>query len=175
MERLIEIQRTLKAPKNQFNKFGNYKYRSAEDILEAAKPLCTQNGALLTLTDDVVDIGGKIFVKATATFQHEKFVHSVSAFAMHPEERKGMDASQITGASSSYARKYALNGLFCIDDGKDNDTPPTEAPKRKQIKLPKEKVDDAVKFIKGGKTMDELKQFYDIDAATEKEIVKKLL
>jgi hypothetical protein len=174
MEKLIEIQRTLKAPKNQFNKFGNYKYRSAEDILEAAKPLCTQNGALLTLTDDVVEIGGKIFVKATATFQHESFTHSVSAFAMHPEDRKGMDASQITGASSSYARKYALNGLFCIDDGKDNDSLES-APKRKQIKLPKEKVDDAVKFIKSGKTMDELKQFYDIDAAVEKEIVKKLV
>jgi hypothetical protein len=85
-----------------------------------------------------------------------------------------MDASQITGASSSYARKYALNGLFCIDDGKDNDSLDS-AHKRKQIKLPREKVDDAVKFIKSGKTMDELKQFYDIDAAVEKEIVKKLV
>lgn len=123
MKELIAIQAELKAPKGQMNKFGGYKYRSCEDILEAVKPLLQKHNAALTLTDDIIQIGGDVFVKATATFYAESSAPvAVSAFARHPREKKGMDDSQITGAASSYARKYALNGLFCIDDTRDADT-----------------------------------------------------
>ena len=123
MKELIAIQAELKAPKGQTNKFGGYKYRSCEDILEAVKPLLQKYNAALTLTDDIIQIGGDVFVKATATFYAESCAPvAVSAFARHPREKKGMDDSQITGAASSYARKYALNGLFCIDDARDADT-----------------------------------------------------
>ena len=123
MKELIAIQAELKAPKGQTNKFGGYKYRSCEDILEAVKPLLRKYNAALTLTDDICLIGGDVFVKATATFYAESSAPAaVSTFARHPKEKKGMDDSQITGAASSYARKYALNGLFCIDDTRDADT-----------------------------------------------------
>lgn len=118
MTKLSEIQQKLKAPKGQENKFGGYKYRSCEDILEAVKPLL--GDATLTLTDDIVEIGGRIYVKATATFTGED-THTTTAFAREAETKRGMDESQITGSASSYARKYALNGLFCIDDTKDAD------------------------------------------------------
>lgn len=122
MEALKKIQQELKAPKNQMNSFGGYKYRSAEDILEAVKPLLAKHGAELTLSDDIVEVGGRIYVKATATLTDGKEQATVHAFAREPEEKRGMDASQITGTASSYARKYALNGLFLIDDTKDADT-----------------------------------------------------
>ncbi len=122
MKELIAIQSELKAPKGQTNKFGGYNYRSCEDILESVKPLLAKHGAALTLSDEIVQIGNDIFVKATATFYSSAPTPlSVSAFARHPVDKKGMDDSQITGATSSYARKYALNGLFCIDDTKDAD------------------------------------------------------
>lgn len=122
MKELIAIQSELKAPKGQTNKFGGYNYRSCEDILEAVKPLLSKHGAALTLSDEIVLIGNNTFVKATATFYSSAPTPlSVSAFARHPVDKKGMDDSQITGATSSYARKYALNGLFCIDDTKDAD------------------------------------------------------
>lgn len=122
MKELIEIQKELKAPKSQFNSFGKYNYRSAEDILEAVKPLCCERGVLLTLSDDVVQVGDRIYVKATASVSKGDETVSVNAFAREEEDKKGMDSSQITGTASSYARKYALNGLFCIDDTKDADT-----------------------------------------------------
>lgn len=122
MEALIKIQNELKAPKGQFNKFGNYKYRSCEDILEALKPLLTKNKCWLLLTDEIIQIGTRIYVKATASIYDGTLECSVSGFAREEETKKGMDGSQITGAASSYARKYALNGLFCIDDNKDADT-----------------------------------------------------
>lgn len=121
MKELIAIQSELKAPKGQTNKFGGYNYRSCEDILEAVKPLLAKHNAALTLSDEIVRIGDDTFVKATATFYSSSDPVSVSAFARHPRDKKGMDDSQITGATSSYARKYALNGLFCIDDTKDAD------------------------------------------------------
>ena len=131
MKELIAIQSELKAPKGQMNKFGGYKYRSCEDILEAVKPLLQKHNAALTLTDDIIQIGGDVFVKATATFYAESSAPvAVSAFARHPKEKKGMDDSQITGAASSYARKYALNGLFCIDDTRDADTNEYSSPER---------------------------------------------
>ena len=120
MKTLNKIQKELKAPKSQKNTFGNYNYRSCEDILEAVKPLL--GDAVLTITDDIVQVGDRFYVKATATITEDEKSVSVSAFARESLDKKGMDSAQITGATSSYARKYALNGLFCIDDTKDADT-----------------------------------------------------
>ena len=123
MKELIAIQSELKAPKSQFNKFGGYKYRKAEDILEAVKPLLNKQKCTLTITDDIVMVGNRIYVKATATIKNEKGeCETTTGCAREEETKKGMDGSQITGASSSYARKYALNGLFAIDDNADSDT-----------------------------------------------------
>lgn len=121
---LSDIQSQLKAPKGQTNKFGGYKYRSCEDILEAVKPLLKQADMALILSDEIIDVQDRIYVKATAQLIHEdgKIVAETSAFAREAATKKGMDESQITGSSSSYARKYALNGLFAIDDTKDADT-----------------------------------------------------
>lgn len=120
--KLQEIQLKLKAPKNQRNNFGNYNYRSCEDILEAVKPLLSEAGAIITINDEMLNIGDRYYVKATVTFICGEEKHSVSAFAREAENKKGMDESQITGAASSYARKYALNGLLLIDDTKDADS-----------------------------------------------------
>lgn len=130
-----DIQAELKAPKGQFNSFGKYKYRSCEDIVEAAKPVLFKHGCFLNLSDDMVQVGDRIYVKATATVIKGEILIAVStAFARESFDKKGMDDSQITGTASSYARKYALNGLFAIDDAKDADTdehkavsPPTPA------------------------------------------------
>lgn len=119
-KKLWTIQQTLNAPKNQRNNFGGYNYRSAEDILEAVKPLL-QN-ITLTVSDEIVLIGNRYYVKATATLSDGEDEIAVTAYAREEESKKGMDASQLTGATSSYARKYSLNGLFCIDDAKDPDT-----------------------------------------------------
>ena len=122
MKELITIQSELKAPKTQVNNFGGYKYRKAEDILEAVKPLLAKQKCTLTITDDIVMVGNRIYVKATATIKNEKGeVETSTGWAREEETKKGMDASQITGASSSYARKYALNGLLAIDDNADSD------------------------------------------------------
>ena len=122
-EKLSNVQASLKAPKGQFNSFGKYHYRSCEDIVESVKPLLKANGLLLTLSDEIINIADRFYVKATATVidtTDGKSI-SVSAFAREEDTKKGMDGSQVTGASSSYARKYALNGLFAIDDTKDSD------------------------------------------------------
>lgn len=121
-EKLIQIQRKLVAPKSNYNSFGKYKYRSAEDILEAVKPLNAEQGLLLTLKDEPVLVGNWNYIKATATITDGKESIAVTAFARESETKKGMDHSQITGTASSYARKYALNGLYLIDDTKDADT-----------------------------------------------------
>lgn len=137
--RLAEIQRTLNAPKGQYNSFGKYHYRSCEDILEGVKPLL--NGLFLSISDEIVLIGDRYYVKATATITDGETTHSASAMAREAVDKKGMDDAQITGATSSYARKYCLNGLFGIDDSKDADTnehrqqttsaPPQQKPKPK--------------------------------------------
>ena len=133
-EKLLAIQTKLKAPKGQYNSFGKYSYRSAEDILEAVKPLNAEHGVLLTITDEIKEVGGRIYVVATATVSDGTDELKVSAFAREPENKKGMDDSQITGATSSYARKYALNGLYAIDDNKDADT---DEHKQQQDNAPK--------------------------------------
>ena len=122
--KLAAIQKELKAPKSQYNSFAKYNYRSCEDILEAVKPLCIKNNATLILNDTVREISGRFYVVATATLadQESDGVVEADAYAREPQDKKGMDDSQITGMASSYARKYALNGLFCIDDTKDADT-----------------------------------------------------
>lgn len=123
MKELITIQSTLKAPKSQFNVFGNYKYRKVEDILEAVKPIMSNLGCTLVMTDDIEMVGNRIYVKATATLKNSKGeIEITTGYAREEETKKGMDGSQITGAASSYARKYALNGLFAIDDNADSDT-----------------------------------------------------
>jgi len=119
--KLLAVQQSLKAPKEQMNDYGGYKYRSCEDILELVKPLLKKEGLILTLSDDVRQVGEYAFIKATATLSDGKDSIVTTACARDSITRKGMDASQITGAASSYARKYALNGLFCIDDTKDAD------------------------------------------------------
>ena len=146
MKELIEIQRELKAPKGNYNSFGKYKYRSAEDILESVKPLCHKNGCLLTLSDSVELIGERFYIKATAKITNGTDSVEVTAYAREEETKKGMDGSQITGTASSYARKYALNGLFCIDDTKDADTDEfhkqTEESKRKVKESPKKSAEE---------------------------------
>lgn len=122
MSELRKIQQELKVPKSQKNKFGNYSYRSQEDILEAVKPLLKKFDCALLLSDEVVQLGDRFYVKATAKlFNSQGKKIEVSGFARESLDRKGMDSSMITGSASSYARKYALNGLFCIDDTKDAD------------------------------------------------------
>jgi hypothetical protein len=116
------IQSELKAPKGQFNAFGKYKYRSCEDIVEAVKPVLRKYNFALIITDDIVLIGERYYVKATAKISNGSTTYSATAFAREEETRKGMDGSQVTGSASSYARKYALNGLFAIDDTKDSDS-----------------------------------------------------
>lgn len=142
MKKLVAVQAALKAPKGQFNKFGGYKYRSCEDILEAVKPLLLEQGLQLTITDEPVEVGGRVYIKATATVTDGSETATVSGYAREAETKKGMDESQITGTASSYARKYALNGLFLIDDTKDADAAndhqkPKAAPRPKQAPKPK--------------------------------------
>lgn len=149
VKKVADIQAKLKAPKNQRNTFGNYNYRNKEDILEAVKPLL--NGLTLTVSDDVVMVGNRIYVKATAMITDGTSSMATTAFAKEPETQKGMSDPQLTGATSSYAGKYALNGLFLIDDTKDPDTDsysvatkstpaPTEAVKSPGSSAPGKKV-----------------------------------
>jgi hypothetical protein len=151
MKKLLSIQAELKCPKGSFNAFGKYKYRSAEQILESLKPLLQKHEAILTLSDDIVQVGNKLFLKATAIISFEKGEVTVNGFA-ELGEHKGMSSEQCTGTASSYARKYALNGLFLIDetesdpDSKDNT--PTQSKKQT---LDAKRFQDAVKAVTEGK------------------------
>ena len=143
--KLALIQQELIAPKNQYNEYGKYNYRSCEDILEGLKPCLEKVGCALTITDEIVQVGERYYVKATATLHDKESDSKISNVAYAREEltKKGMDASQITGAASSYARKYALNGLFCIDDVKDADTRDNrqkEAKAQKQAEAEQQKI-----------------------------------
>ena len=132
---LSEVQATLKAPKSNRNSFGNYNYRSAEDILEAVKPLLASNDLAMTLSDKVIQVGDKNYIEATVTIydigSDSDIVLTATAYAREAQDKKGMDDAQITGAASSYARKYALNGMFNIDDTKDADTDEHTAQRQK--------------------------------------------
>tara|TARA_R110001592_G_scaffold204577_1_gene454655 strand:+ start:25751 stop:26302 length:552 start_codon:yes stop_codon:yes gene_type:complete len=129
IDKLIKVQNELKAPKSQYNSFGKYAYRNAEDILEAAKPICYKHGILLTITDEIIEIGGALFVEATALVTDGEKMIQTKAQAGLDLNRKGMDKAQATGASSSYARKYALSGLMLLDDTKDSDATNTHGKK----------------------------------------------
>ena len=145
-DKLVEIQTSLKAPKSQYNAFGKYKYRKAEDILEAVKPLLKQTGCTLVITDDIFVAEGRFYVKATATISKGQESISTTAYAREADNKSGMDAAQVTGATSSYARKYALNGLLCIDDNADPDVTNTGY----------ETVEDAIKHIQKLKTQEDM-------------------
>jgi hypothetical protein len=135
---LAAIQAELKAPKGNFNSFGKYKYRSCEDIVEAVKPLLADHRCHLILTDDVVAVLDRVYVKATATiYKDTEIIGQATAFARESLDKKGMDDSQITGTASSYARKYALNGLLAIDDTKDADTDEHTSQRNKPVKAAK--------------------------------------
>lgn len=156
--KLAAVQAELKAPKSQYNAFGKYNYRNCEDIIEAAKPLLKKYGLLLALTDEIQQIGDRFYVQATATVYDidDGGVFCTQALAREEAEKKGMDGSQVTGASSSYARKYALNGLFAIDDTKDSDTTNQGEDKPKL-----ETVEDAFNYVftfgkHSGKTISEV-------------------
>lgn len=145
MKELIKIQQGLKAPKGQYNNFGKYRYRSCEDILEAVKPLLAEQACTLVVSDDIVMLGDRFYLKATATLTNSEGAKEfATAYAREQETKTGMDSSQLTGSTSSYARKYALNGLFCIDDTKDADTMdntaegqhPTPAPVKQEDSRP---------------------------------------
>ena len=160
-EKLSNIQNELKAPKSQFNKFGGYKYRSCEDILEAVKPICKEYGAVLVISDKLENIGDRYYIKAMAELidtEEENVSVCNTAYAREEESKKGMDGSQITGTASSYARKYALNGLFNIDDTKDADT--DEFTKQTQIddnkKISKTQIEGLNKSIENAKISDEI-------------------
>lgn len=143
MKELIAIQTELKAPKSQTNTFGKYKYRSLEDILEALKPLLQKQNCFVSLTDEIILVGDRYYVKATATIRNDSGDSvSVSAMAREEENKKGMDSAQLTGATSSYARKYALNGLFAIDDTKDADATNTHGNEPQQKAPPPSKATD---------------------------------
>ena len=190
MSKLIEIQKRLKAPKGQYNSFGKYKYRSCEDILEAVKPILADTGCTLTLSDEIVLIGDRYYVKAIAWLKGEDVDEVVTAYAREADNKAGMDSCQVTGTASSYARKYALNGLFCIDDTKDADTDEyavqtkkpapasTPAKEEKEEKKEKEVFDpkhphwQAVldKMVAGKGSLKELQNYYTIPANVEETI-----
>ena len=173
MKELQEIQRRLQAPKNQRNNFGGYNYRSCEDILEAVKPLLAELHCTLTLTDDIVSIGDRIYVKATAQLRSDTGSScATTAFAREEETKKGMDAAQITGSASSYARKYALNGLFCIDDNKDPDTAkPRKNEKPKPELTPSHpNWNKCVTYIRNGGKVEDMRSKYSISAEAEKRL-----
>lgn len=166
-EKLSAIQNELKAPKNQFNKFGNYKYRNCEDILEAVKPICAKNKATLVVYDEIVNVGDRYYVKAIARLydqESEQYIEA-SASAREEENKKGMDASQITGSTSSYARKYALNGLFNIDDTKDSDATNTHGKKTSTEKVSAEIVKQIRDYMKKTETDEQqMLSFYGVSA-----------
>ena len=157
-EKLLKVQTELKAPKGQYNSFGKYAYRSCEDILEALKPVCQNNKALTMISDEIVNVEGRQYVRATATFIDVETGEKVQAAAMAREEetKKGMDASQITGSTSSYARKYALNGLFCIDDTKDADATNTHGKDKPEV-ISEKQVNRLLALAKG-KDVEQIKK-----------------
>lgn len=136
-EKLMKIQVELKAPKNLYNSFGKYHYRNAEGIQEALKPMEKTYGVLVTLSDDIVEVGDRVYVKTTATIMDAVDSISVTAYAREAADKKGMDDAQVTGATSSYARKYALNGLFLLDDTKDVDTEEYQEASKRETKTTK--------------------------------------
>ena len=174
---VLGVQTELKAPKGQRNNFGNYNYRSCEDIFEAVKPLLARYGLILFASDELVEVGGRNYVKATVTLTDGETSIQNTAYAREEETKKGMDGSQITGASSSYARKYALNGLFLIDDTKDSDATNTHGKDEKkatpeQIKKLKSYVKDE-EGLKAMLSYFGVKRIEDVTEEQAKETISK--
>lgn len=161
--KLTNIQKKLKAPKNNYNSFSKFYYRSAEDILEAVKPLNAEHGLVLTLSDKPILIGDRYYIEATATISDGDKSVAVTAYAREALSRKGQDESQITGTASSYARKYALNGLYLIDDTKDADTDEYKKTQNNVKKAPKSKIDLLNKLAV------EVSELYDLELQVIKE------
>jgi hypothetical protein len=169
MKELILIQNELKAPKSQFNAFGKYKYRSVEDILEAVKPLLLKYECTLIIEDEVKEVGGIVFIEATASIQKDMEGRAVTAQAGIDINRKGMDVAQSFGSSSSYARKYALNGLFLIDDTKDPDSTNDHGGKKEELTPSHVKWQGAKDSLANGKvTLEQIKSVYILTAQNEK-------
>lgn len=176
-EKLMKMQAELKAPKKQYNKFGNFYYRAFEDILEAVKPLNAKYGVVLTIGDEIVEIANRFYVKATVTLvdigSGEKITNT--AYAREDDAKKGMDGSQITGTASSYARKYCLNGLFCIDDSKDADT---DEYRHQQERKPQENKPQERQYVKvvNGRTavINSNGEYVDIENLTVEQLEKTL-
>jgi len=162
--KLAEIQSKVKAPKGQFNSFGKYHYRSAEDILEAVKAVVNPIGFSISISDEIVMMGDRFYIKATATLTDGKETYSSTAYAREEESKKGMDGSQVTGASSSYARKYALNGLFALDDTKDSDATNThgkdEVKQDKAFTLSANEMGDLARQLKEYTELDHLNKYW---------------
>jgi hypothetical protein len=171
MKELIAIQSELKAPKNQFNAFGKYKYRSVEDILEALKPLLLKYECTLTIEDEVKEVGGIVFIESTAAIQKDMEGRAVTAQAGIDINRKGMDVAQSFGSSSSYARKYALNGLFLIDDTKDPDSTNDHGGKKEELTPKHPKWNGAMDSLATGKvSMDQIKAVYILTKENEQKL-----
>ena len=152
--KLAEIQAKVKAPKGQFNSFGKYNYRSAEDILEAVKQVVNPMGYSITISDTIINVGDRYYIKATATLSNGKETWSTDGYAREEESKKGMDGSQVTGASSSYARKYSLCGLFAMDDTKDSDATNTHGKEEaKSLQIWKQEIDKC-------KSVEDLNSYY---------------
>lgn len=172
--KLMNIQQELKAPKGQYNNFGKYAYRSCEDILEAVKPLLKKEKAVLTISDELQYIGNRYYIKATATLidiESEAIINN-SAYAREEETKKGMDGSQITGASSSYARKYALNGLFGIDDNKDSDTTNIQSKEEKEDKKASPKQIELIQKYYQGENLTKLLEVNNLEKIEDMSINK---
>ena len=172
--KLMNIQQELKAPKGQYNSFGKYAYRSCEDILEAVKPLLRKEKVVLTISDELQYIGNRYYIKATATLidTESEATISNSAYAREEETKKGMDGSQITGASSSYARKYALNGLFGIDDNKDSDTTNIQSKEEKEDKKASPKQIELIQKYYQGENLTKLLEVNNIEKLEDMSINK---
>lgn len=182
-EKMVKIQSELKAPKGQYNSFGKYKYRSCEDIVEAVKPLLKESGLYMQINDEVVMIGERYYVKATVYVTDGENIISTSAYAREENEKKGMDGAQVTGAASSYARKYALNGMYGIDDTKDADSTNTHVqdlePTPLKVSKPNSKANELYTFAESiGYHRDDVdggaKKYYHktLDKMTDKEIAE---
>lgn len=172
--KLMNIQQELKAPKGQYNSFGKYAYRSCEDILEAVKPLLKKEKVVLTISDELQYIGNRYYIKATATLidTESEATISNSAYAREEETKKGMDGSQITGASSSYARKYALNGLFGIDDNKDSDTTNIQSKEEKEDKKASPKQIELIQKYYQGENLTKLLEVNNLERLEDMSINK---
>ena len=179
ISKLVKIQNELKAPKSQYNSFGKYSYRNAEDIFEAAKPLAFQHGLFLSISDEVIEVGGALFVESTATITDGEKSFFVKAQAGLDLNRKGMDKAQASGASSSYARKYALGGLFLLDDTKDADATnthgkaPAKAVAKPQLKINSEAYLKAIQAVTNKQvTIAQVKAKYDLDTVVLGSLLK---